>query len=188
MVNKLTIIRALEPFLTRPKEELHLAAISRSIGAPHPTTRLWLHDLENEGILSKKGVGKMTLYALKLDNPLAIHYLAMAEKAKLISQCERHLVLKELVSSLNGMQGIKALVFGSAALDFEKANDIDLLIIGKVDEKVIKDIERKIAKDIHLITQSDMGKTSQALKNEIIKKHLLITGSEEFIRWMIWER
>lgn len=190
MVKKLTMYYALEPFLSRPKEKLHLAGISREIKEPHPTVRQWLNQLEIKGILKKEFKGRLTLYSLNLDHPSIIDYLTIAEKNKLIRKCEEWLSLKELVYFINSNLGekVKVLIFGSASEKFNTAEDIDLLLIGKVDIKNIKRFSERLNKELHQIKVSSLSKISKSLKNEVIKKHLLINGSEDFVRWMVWQQ
>ena len=190
MVRKLTIYHALEPFLSRPYDKLHLADISREIKEPHPTVRQWLNALENKGVLIKGHQGRLTLYFLNLENPNIIDHLAISEKNKLIKECEKLVVLGELIGYIHKTlnENAKALIFGSAAQSFNAANDVDLLIAGKTDTKSIQGFAKRLNKEIHIIQVSNLEKVSRALKNEIIKKHLLINGSEDFVRWMIWQQ
>jgi DNA-binding transcriptional ArsR family regulator len=189
MVIKVTI-DALEPFLAKPEEKLHLADISCKIKTPHPTARQWLNDLEKKGVLYKEHKGRLTLYSLKKDLPCLTDYLVIAEKKKLIRKCEESLILKEAVNYLEQSlpENTKALIFGSAAENPAKAEDIDLLIIGKCDEAGIRRLGRKLDKEIHLISTKSLEQVTSALKHEIIAKHLLIKGSEDIIRWMIWQQ
>ena len=188
MVKKLTIINALEPFLSRSKKELHLAEIARIINEPHPTTRQWLNRLQKEGVLLKESKGRLTLYRLDLNNYLILNYLVISEKDRLIKKCEKSLLFRELANSLieNLDENAMCLIFGSASEDFDKAGDIDLLIIGKTDETRIKNISSRLNKELHIINVSRLSKISKALKEEIIKKHLIIQGSESILRWMMW--
>lgn len=185
MVRKLTILEAIEPFLYRPKEEIHLSEISRIIDAPHVTVRQWLEFFEEKGVLKKSNKGRLSLYSLNLDNPNIGDYLVIAEKNRLIASCEKDVVFRELASLVNQQleENSLALVFGSAAISLKKADDIDLLVTGNIDEKVISN---KINKEIHLINLKSLKDISASLKQEIIKKHIIIKGTEDIIRWMLW--
>jgi DNA-binding transcriptional ArsR family regulator len=187
MVKKVTV-SALEPFLVKPWEKMHLADISRSINEPHPTVRLWLKELEKKGITRKEHKGRLTLHCLNLESPLIVDYLVMAEKYKLIKKCEKWPVLGELVSFThhNLNQGSKILIFGSAAMSFDSANDIDIFLVGKDNPNVLKKSAQKLGKEAHIIKVKSLNKVSKALKAEIIKKHLLVHGSEDFMRWILW--
>ena len=188
MVKKLTILETLEPFLSKPKEKLHLSSISREIKEPHPTVRQWLNLLERKGVLIKQFQGRLTLYSLNLENPNIVDYLVISEKSKLIRNCEKWLTLKELVNFINSNFGedIKVLVFGSATESFNSAKDIDLLLIGKMNKKLSEDFAKRLNKELHIINVKTLNKVSNSLKQEIIKKHLLIKGSEDFIKWFLW--
>ncbi len=191
MVKKLTICCVLEPFLVKPFEKLHLADISRSINEPHPTMRQWLNTLEKKGVLKKEYQGRLTLYSLNFQNPNIVDYLVISEKNKLIKKCEKWLVLGEIISYANKnlKEGIKVLIFGSAAESFNTADDIDVLIIGKDDNlKGLKNLAKTLNRELHIIQLNSLMKVSKSLKIEIIKKHLLIKGSEDFLRWMLWSQ
>jgi DNA-binding transcriptional ArsR family regulator len=176
-------------FLTKPNEKLHLADISRTIKAPHPTVRQWLNKLEKAGVLKKEHKGRLTLYSLKLESPNIIDYLTIAEKNNAIKKYEESLILKELSSELqkNLPENTKAIIFGSAAENPAKAEDIDLLITGGADDKAIKALGKKLNKEIHLINVKSLRQLTKALKDEIIKKHIIIKGTEDVLRWMIWQ-
>jgi len=186
MVKKLTI---LEPFLSKPHEKLHLAEISRDVNEAHPTARLWLNALEKKGVLKKEHKGRLTLYSLNLQNQNIIDYLVIAEKNKLIRKCQEEVVLGELVSNLNKKlnENVKVLIFGSAVESFNAAHDVDLLVVGKTETKPIKKLAKRLNRELHIIQVNSLKKISEALRIEIIKKHLLIKGIEDFIGWMIWQ-
>jgi DNA-binding transcriptional ArsR family regulator len=176
-------------FLTKPKEKLHLADISRRTKTPHPTARQWLNKLEKAGVLRKEHKGRLTLYSLNLESTNIIDYLTIAEKKEVIKKCEESLIIKELVNELqkNLPENTKAIIFGSAAENPAKAEDIDLLITGMADEKEIKALGKKLNKEIHLISVKSLSQVTKALKEEIIKKHIIIKGTEDILRWMIWQ-
>ncbi len=190
MVKKITIAYVLEPFLSRPNERLHLADISRKISQPHPTVRQWLNAFENMGVLKKHHQGRLTLYSLNLQNHNIIDYLVISEKNRLIRKCEEWLVLGEIVSYINKNlpDNVKVLIFGSAAESFNAANDIDMLIIGTADQISIRNHVSHLGKEVHIVQVLNLKKVSKTLKTEITKKHILIKGSEEFVRWMLWQQ
>ncbi|MBR9692704.1 nucleotidyltransferase domain-containing protein [Candidatus Woesearchaeota archaeon] len=183
MTNKLTTIRALIPFLTQP-EKLHVSSIARTIAQPVPTTRLWLQELARQGVLHVSHRGRQTLYELQA-HPNLIDYLVIAEKAKLLEHCSnpsfQHFV-EEVQHCVEG----KALIFGSAAENYHSAGDIDLLIIGKIQRKKVKKVATLIGKKVHLVVLPTLVSISAIFRAEVIRKHLLISGSEEFLKWMQW--
>lgn len=176
--------------MAKPNESLHLAEISRLLNEPHPTVRQWLNHLEIKGVLKKSNKGRLTLYSLNLQNPNIVSYLAISEKSRLIRKCEQWLLLADLVGyiTFNFSENTKVLIFGSAAESFGSANDIDILIVGKQDLKGLLAIAKRLNKKIHPIAVKNLNRVSKALRNEIIKKHILIKGTEDFIRWMAWQQ
>jgi len=187
MVMKLTMLEALEPFLNNPKEKLHLAEIARKLKSPHPTVRQWLNHLEKKGVLKKQFQGRQTQYSLNLEHRLIIDYLCIAEKSRLVNRCEKEPLLKELVYFLHNHFRKHVLIFGSAAESLPGAKDIDILVVGRDDSKIFRKFSGKINKEIHLINVDSLDKISNALRHEVIKKHLIISGAEEFIKWMLWK-
>ncbi|MBU1203843.1 MAG: nucleotidyltransferase domain-containing protein [Nanoarchaeota archaeon] len=187
MVRKRTIWSYLEPFL-HTQEELHLADISRKLKKPHATTRKYLSYFEKQGILIKKNKGRLNLYKLNSLCPTLTDYLVLAEKEALIRACQKDLLLNELVSlsQKNLNSNNKVLIFGSATENLKGARDIDLLVIGKTKiGPIVKQIGKKIGKEIHLITLKNLKDATPALKEEIRKKHLILQGIEEIIKWLI---
>ena len=184
MVNKLTYLEILGVFRTKPKEELHLADISRESGIPHPTARLWLNTLEKKGVLRKRTKGRLTLYSINLSNPNIIDYLSIVEKDKLIKECENSLILKEIKDFFND-HDCHAIIFGSSAVDITKANDIDILIVGSIEEKRLKVLSQKLNKVFHVIKVSNLKKISKSFKNEVLKKHIFLTISDNLMGWLI---
>ena len=191
MVQKVTMLSVLEPFLSRPFSGLHLAEISRETKQPHPTARQHLNDLEKRGVLRKSTKGRLTIYSLNCDNPLIVHYLSISEKNRMISASESNLILKELISFLNpGLsEGNIAVIFGSAVQDIKRANDIDLLVTGNtgITERVDAFAE-KINRKIHVVNVPSLGQVSPALKNEILKKHLVVQGADVVLKWLIMKK
>jgi DNA-binding transcriptional ArsR family regulator len=188
MVKELTTVQALLPFLSKPKEELHLAFIAKDLGENHTNIRLWLAHLEERGIVRKSYKGRLTLFALNYDHELLLEFLVVAEKMKLINRAEEDLLLKELLSFLHGtlFENTKAILFGSAVFSFKDASDIDILLTGKYDQKAFYAFSKKINKQIHIIPVKALQDISASLKTEIIKKHFILKGSEDIVRWLFW--
>lgn len=186
MVNNMSIWFVLEPLLYKP-EYLHLADLSRQLKIPHATLRQYLNYFEKEGILVKQIKGRLTMYKFNYSNSLITDYLQIIEKEKLIEKCQKSLLLKEIVSFIHeNLHDESVLIFGSASQDIKKANDIDLLIVGKNNYKEkLKLLEKKLNIETHIINVNNFNEINIGLKNEIINKHLLINENEEFIRWML---
>jgi predicted nucleotidyltransferase len=184
MVKKLTKYSYLEPFLNT-REILHLAEISKKLKQPHPTTRIYLNYFEKKGILKKESKGKLSLYKLNLSNNFLINYLAIIEQEKLLKKISDDLILNEVSSYfINNSTNQKILIFGSAVDNSKKANDVDILVIGKINIK-LKELENIINKKIHLINVLNFKEIKSSLKEEILNKHLIIKGAEEISKWLV---
>ena len=185
MVKKLTILNILEPFLSKPKEALHLSQLSRELKEPHPTLRQHFNYLEKLGVVKKQIKGRLTLYSLNFNNPNLMQYLFVVEKIKLIKRLEQDLVFKEFVSYLNlSYKDSKYLIFGSYIDNPKNANDIDLLFIDEVNKEKLNEFCKKYNLKLHLINVKSLNSISKTLKNEILNKHLIINATEEFLRWL----
>lgn len=191
MVIKVTITTALEPFLNKPFDKLHLADISRQINQPHPTVRQHLNYLEQQGILIKEIKGRNTLYCLNLDNPLIFHYLSMSECNRFISFSENNLIFKEIVSFFKGHTDDRdyVMVFGSSVIDFKKSNDLDILVVGDISyQDDIDKLENRLNKKLHVLNVKSFDDVSSALKKEILAKHLILQGVDGVLRWLLKRR
>jgi len=181
MVKKVSIWLTLEPLLyAEPK---HLAEISKKLKRPHTTIRKQLAVFENMGLLEKEKKGRQTLYQLK-KIPLLVDYLTIIEKEKLIERCKEELVLKEIIEQLHSFNN-PIIIFGSAVDSVKKAGDVDILVVGKFNREKIKLLEKKLNLKFHIINVKSLKEISETLKKEIIKKHLIIQKSEEWIKWLV---
>ena len=106
------------------------------------------------------------------------------EKEKLIKRCNEELLLKEIVEFMHRFSN-PILIFGSSVYSLKNAKDVDLLIIGKFKKEELKKLEEKLNIRFHVINVKNLKMINEALKKEIKRKHLIINGSEVFIKWLI---
>lgn len=184
MVGKITKWSYLEPLLFS-EDYMHLKEISKQLDKNHSVVRQYLNYFEKEGILKKKKQGRLTMYKINYNHPLIIDYLSIAEKEKLLKKCKESLIINEVVSFLHeNVKNNDALIFGSA-VNKEKPNDIDILITGDFKENKIKEFDKKHNIDIHLINVENLESIKDGLRREIKSKHLLVSGTEKIIKWLI---
>ena len=182
MVNNITILFVLKPLLYK-KEWIHLAEISRELKVHHTTLRKYFEILEKNGVVIKQKKGRLTLFMLNYDNPILIDFLVLVEKQNLINFC-KELLLKEIVSFLHNIAN-EVIIFGSAVKNIGKANDIDLLIVGKFDKNELKKFEKSLGLNFHIINVTSLDEISKSLKKEIENKHLIIQNTENIVKWML---
>jgi len=181
MVKKVSIWLTLEPLLY--SEEKHLAEMSKQLHMPHTTVRKHLTIFEKMGLLEKRKKGRQTFYKLK-HIPLLIDYLTIIEKEKLIEKCKKDLVLKEIIEFLHGFNN-KMVIFGSAVESIKEARDIDLLVVGNFGRKDVENLEKRLNVRFHIVNVKSLKEVNEALKEEIKKRHFIVQGSEELVKWLI---
>jgi len=107
---------------------LHLREIARRSGVSAPETKRELDVLESAGVLKKERKGNLSVFTLRQDCPF------LPELRGLYLKTEG--VVAELGKAIGRLAGVKwAFVYGSFAEGtFAETSDVDLLIVGSVDE------------------------------------------------------
>ena len=93
------------------------------------------------------------------------------------------MVLKEIVEYLHSFDN-PIILFGSAVDSVKEARDVDILVVGRFNLEKVKLIERRLNLKFHVINVK-LKEINETLKKEIMKKHLIVQGSEELIKWLI---
>jgi hypothetical protein len=181
MGNKMTKWFYLQPFLFTRKS-LHLLDISRKLNENHATVRKYLNQFAKEGFLKVSNQGRLTLYEINFEFPLVIDYLAVAEKEFLLFKCSQNKIFKELVSDLHNLSNKMLLVFGSSVENLSKAKDLDIICFESLD---FREIEKKYDKEIHDLKVNSLVDIKDALKKEVLKKHIIVNSVEEVIKWLV---
>jgi hypothetical protein len=181
MDKKLTKWSYLEPFLFT-RESLHLLDISRKLGENHTTVRKYLNQFTKEGFLKISQKGRLTLYELNLDFSLVVDYLSMAEKEFLLSKCFQNKMLKELISDVHKIASGPVILFGSSVNNFSKAGDVDIICSENLN---FDKLEEKYDREFHVVRMDKIDQIKDALKLEVLKKHLSINCTEEIVKWLI---
>ena len=179
MVNKMTRWNYLEPFLFT-NDALHLQDISQMIGENHTTVRNHLNQFAQDGFLKVSKKGRLTLYQINKEFSLGIDYLSIAEKEFLIKKAQNP-ILKELILDLHTLTNQPLILFGSVVTDFNTAQDIDMICIDKIDSR---SLEKKYRKSFHTLQVNNLNDLKLALKNEVKKKHISISGVEQVVKWL----
>lgn len=184
-----TRVRLLEEFLLKPDAEFHIRELARMVGGIPIHVQEELKNLQLAGLLDSRKKGNMVLYKLRIASPIADDLKRIFLKTENIG--------KEILKLLPGRDKIRyALVYGSVAKGTESASsDIDLLIIGDVDEDIIlrsmQKIEHKIGRTINYIlwTEKELAQKARqgiTLLREVLKTRvIMIVGDEiEFKRYI----
>ena len=175
-------------YFTNPNKKFYLRELERILDFSVANIRRELIKLKKIGLFRIENRGNLTYYYLNKSFPLFQELKSIISKT---SGAPR--ILKE---SLKKVKGIKcAFIYGSFAKGEEKeASDIDLFIIGKVDEGKLIDeankLEKKLQREINF-TLYEKGDFEQKKKEanpfilEVIKerKIFLIGGKIELQRY-----
>ena len=145
------------------------------------TTANYLYILEKEGIIKSKTHGKNKDYFLNLDNKEVVkNYILAIEHIRTLVFYKKNLVVKEISEKINEHINGSAIIFGSYAKGIQKKNsDLDILIIGKCNEKEIEKIGKTYNIELNLKIYPKLEK--DLLIKEAVKNHIFIKNHEPII-------
>ena len=176
-------VKVFEEFLRDFKAELTGSFIAKKKKLNQKTTANFLNKLEREAILKSKKQGKNRLYSLNLENrEIVKNFIIAVEHLRAINFYKNNLLIKEISEKIQDqIKGI-AIIFGSYAKGIQKQDsDLDILIIGKCNEKEINKTSRTYKIEISLKIYTTLK--YDILTKEVIKDHIIIENAEQFI----WE-
>ncbi len=177
--------KILKILFANPDKEFYLSEIAKKINASAGNCQRELKKMVEIGALNSDKKNNLRIFLVNKKNPLYKEIHNIINKTIGIEEEMRQLIKK--------ISGIKfAFIFGSYVKgDFSANSDIDLFIIGKINEnsliKNLKRVEQDIDREVnfHLYSEEDFKnklKSNSFLKN-IIKNHLLLTDNpDEFKR------
>jgi predicted nucleotidyltransferase len=134
-------------YFTNPDQEYYLRELERILRTPVSMIRKELTRLEEDGLFLSRKRGNLTYYFLAPSYPLFDELKSIVFKTIGIQGS-----LREILSRRRGVEA--AFIYGSFAKHEETASsDIDLLIIGKVDEnrllREINKLEKVLKREIN---------------------------------------
>ena len=174
-------------FIYNQNREFYLSEIAKIVGTSAGTTQRELNKLlENDFILYKKKAN-LSIYTLNTRYPLLEEVESIVKKTMGIEV--------ELTKELKTLENISyAFLFGSYVNGgFKSDSDIDLFVIGEVDDdqvyQAIQKVEETIRREInyHIASPSEFSqkKKSNFFYNEIIKSYTLLVGDEREFKKLI---
>jgi predicted nucleotidyltransferase len=136
-------------FFTNPDSEHYLRELERLLSIPVAMIRKELLRLEKEGIFVSSKKGNLVFYSLNKSYPLFDELKSIVLKTVGAAG-----LLKDVISKLGGVE--VSFIYGSFARSEERAvSDIDLFIIGEVDENVlvngIKNVENLLKREVNYV-------------------------------------
>lgn len=172
-------------FVYNPDKEYYINEISKIVGTSSGTAQRELEKLASSGLLRKEKKANIAYFKIDKNNPLLRDLKKIIEKTIGLEH-----ILREELEKFNKIKF--SFLFGSYAKgDFKSDSDIDLYVIGEIEEdelyKAVKKAEEIARRDInyHLSSFSEFRKNLKKsyFHKEIVKNNILLTGnSDEFRR------
>ena len=165
-------------YFTNPEAEYYLRELERTLSTPVSMIRKELLRLEEAGIFVSRKRGNLTFFSLNKVYPLFNELKSIVLKTVGAAG-----LLKQALTKVKGIEA--SFIYGSFARAQERAgSDIDLLIIGKIDENVLlKEInaaEKSLKREINytIFSQQEFLKKKKE-KDAFIKE--LLTSQKIFL-------
>ena len=132
--------------------EIYVRDLARLLRVESGNLTRKLLELEKEGVLKSRWLGKQRYYSLNKDFPLLKEYKNIVLKTIGLEQ-----MFKSSLAVISGIK--KAIIFGSYAQDkMDLHSDVDLLVIGDhgtVDlNRVVAQVQKSINRDINAVSMS----------------------------------
>lgn len=174
-------IQIFEEFLRDFDVKLTGSFIAKKKNLNQKTVSNYLNKLEKESILRSKTQGKNKLYFLNLGNKEIVkNFIISVEHLRTINFYKKHILIKEIAEKIYKHVKGTAIIFGSYAKNIQKQDsDLDVLIIGKCNEKEINYISKIYKIEISLKIYPKLEQ--DILTKEAIKDHIIIKNAEQFI-------
>ena len=185
MVLNSKVIEVLSEFSSDYNKKIYGREIARKLKMNQKTVSNLLNKLEKDNILKFTQEGKNKYYFFNKLNPQTKEIIKLIEIKRKIRFIEKYKKIRELFEKLEQKtQGI-LIVFGSYAnFSSHEKSDLDIFVMGKIQE--LKDLEQLYNLKINAV-KSDKNKfnANDSFIKEVIKNHIVLKGTEEFID-LIW--
>jgi len=180
-------INILQEFVQDVKVKLTGSYIAKNNNLNQKTVSKYLLKLEKEHFLKSQIDGRNKLFFLNLQNlELVTPFVIATELLRTINFYKKNPLIKEISEKIKPFIVGSAIIFGSYAKNIQKKDsDLDLLIIGKCNEKEIEKISKAYNVEISLKIYSKFEK--DILMNEVLKNHIIIKQVESFVEEILNE-
>ncbi|KAF0135100.1 MAG: putative nucleotidyltransferase [Candidatus Saganbacteria bacterium] len=174
-------------FIYNQNKEFYLSEIAKKVRTSAGTAQRELNRLLGSDLIVFKKKAILNIYALNR------HYSLLPEVESIIKKTFG--IEVELKKELGKVRNISfAFLFGSFVKGgFKSDSDIDLFVIGEVDEnrmfKMVRKVEEKIGREInyHIATEGEFSekKKTNYFHKDIVKNCILLRGDEHEFRKFI---
>ncbi|PKK81416.1 MAG: DNA polymerase subunit beta [Thermoplasmata archaeon HGW-Thermoplasmata-2] len=175
-----TRAKILSLLIFNPESEFYLREIVRLTEKNANSIRLELNNLENNRLVSSRKEGILRYYSINKNSPIYAELRSIFLKT--------HGVTEALRRNLGRLGKIKsAFIYGSYARgDESERSDIDLMIVGEIDEgvlvKAINELEKDLGREINYVVMRPdefwerRARKDPFLTNVLSEKRILLLG------------
>ncbi len=186
MFGSKTRVAILVKMMMNLEKKYYLRELANELDVPYSMVYKEKENLVKLGIITEEKRGKVNLVAVNRDLPYFAELKALIAKTAGVGGVVR--------DSLEGLNGVKyALVYGSFASGEEAASsDIDLLVVGSVDEekilRAVADTERRLGREVNYILWSEkeflnrVGSGHHLVADIVAKPVIMVVGDEREFR------
>jgi len=180
IIGSKTRVKILALFFLSPDRKFYVRELARKTGGNINSVRRELQKLESIGLLKSERVGNLKYYVTDKKMPIYEELKSIFLKTEGLGE-----VIKE---NLSGLGEVKlAFIYGSFARGEEQLkSDIDLMIVGKVDEKklvpLIRKLEGRLSREINYTLfsptefESRVKKKDPFISNVLREKKIQLVG------------
>jgi predicted nucleotidyltransferase len=186
MLNK-NKFKVLSMFSGDYKKEVYGREAARELSMNQKTVSNVLKRLEKDNILRSNTEGRNKVYRLNHSNPALMHILSIVEEEKAVQFREESGLGRDFIDAILNSKSPLVLIFGSYAKGTQKKNsDVDILALSPFDAN-LSDIKKfyKIKTSVKEYTIEEFKealKSGDFLITEIIRKHVVLVGSDLFVK------
>lgn len=147
LITSKTRVKIMTLFFANPQREFYLRDISRRLKENINSVRRELTKLDDAGVLKSRREGNLKYYSVNRENPIYNELKLIFLKTEGLGD-----EIKKELKNIGKIE--KAFIYGSFARGEEKlTSDIDLMVIGKVDQSklstLIRKLEDKLSREIN---------------------------------------
>lgn len=144
----------LRTFFARPGVVRHVRELARELGWSATIVGQELDRLERTDILTSERIGRARRYRVDEESPIASEIRSLVQKTIGIEAR-----IRDAIADLSGIE--EAFLYGSYARGDDRAtSDLDLFVIGPVDQErlgdALADVERELGRDVN-VTSYERG-------------------------------
>jgi len=168
-------------FFYNQEKKFYIRELAKTVSSSAGNVQKELRRLEDEQIVRSEKYANLRLFSLNKTHPLFPEIEIIIYKTIGIDE--------EIRKELKTLKGLKfGLIYGSYAKgDFKADSDIDLLLIGTINEneaiKRIQKVEKKILREFHFnfikILEFSAKVKQSSFYRELLKNYILVTNNKD---------